>query len=73
MKSIYDYQDWEREVTTVNGNDIERFYLGENNRIVKSEVLYHGKNKDDAINSLLIYWQPPKNWYVFTNNEIRYC
>ena len=73
MKSIYDFQNWESEATVINGSDIERFYLGKDNSIVRSEILYKGSSNKDAQENLKKYWQPPKTWYVFGGSELRYC
>ena len=70
MKTVFDVQNYNYEVTVINGNDIERFYLADD-KIVSSEVLYKGETKEDALNNFMKYWTSPKFWYI-ANNTLQY-
>ena len=71
MKTVFDFQDFDKELVTINGNDIEKFYFA-GDHIVSSTVLYHGTQDGDAERHLMKYWEAPKTWYVFDNRELRY-
>ena len=73
QKDVIRFQGYDKEITLTNGRDIERFYLDSTsgNRIVSSKILYHGRDKKDAIDHFMEYFTPKKTWY-FCGNELTY-
>ncbi len=73
QKSVISFQGYDKEITMINGNLIERFYLDstKNNNIVCSKILYHGTSREDAQNNLMKYFQPAKRWY-FCGNRLTF-
>ena len=69
QEDVVAFLGYDLEITTLNGNAVERFYLDSacNNRIVFSSVLYAG---DDAAEKFVEYFEPQKRWY-FCGNELR--
>lgn len=61
-----DILGYDNEVTTVNGNDVERFYLDGSN-IKFSTILYRGTSPEDANEHLTKYWTAPVKWYISGN------
>lgn len=63
-------QGYDKEQTVINGNKIERIYFaGES--IAFSEIVFEGKDHEDAIANFYAYFKSSKTWYV-SGNELKY-
>jgi len=73
-EKVIKFKGYDFEFTTINGCDVERFYLDTemNNRIVFSRILYHGESREDAYAHLMDYYERPKRWYI-CGNTLMYC
>lgn len=63
-------QGYDKEMTVINGQNIERLYLaGES--VAFSEIIFVGKDHEDAIENFYSYFKPQKTWYL-SGNELKY-
>ncbi len=61
--NIIEIQGYDKEQTIINGSNIERIYLS-GDSIAFSEIVFRGKDHEDAIASFSTYYKPAKTWYI---------